>query len=43
MRERTMAGLAAARERGRVGGRPPAHTPAKKRQAKRMRAEHAHG
>ncbi|MHA6668592.1 recombinase family protein [Homoserinimonas sp. A447] len=27
-RERTMAGLAAARERGRVGGRPPALTPA---------------
>ncbi|MGW6378163.1 recombinase family protein [Rhodococcus sp. NPDC055112] len=39
IRERTMAGLAAARERGRVGGRPPALTPAKKPQAKRMLAE----
>lgn len=37
IRERTMAGLAAAR--GRVGGRPLAMTPAKLRQAKAMRDE----
>ena len=39
IRERTMAGLAAARARGRVGGRPLAMTPAKLRQAKAMRGE----
>ncbi|SDD23767.1 Site-specific DNA recombinase [Rhodococcus tukisamuensis] len=39
IRERTVAGLAAARERGRVGGRPAALTPAKKRQANKVRAE----
>jgi len=39
IRERTLAGLAAARARGRVGGRPLAMTPAKLRQAKAMRAE----
>lgn len=39
IKERTVAGLAAARERGRVGGRPAALTPAKTRQAKKMRAE----
>lgn len=38
IRERTLAGLASARARGRVGGRPPAMTPAKPRQAKAMRA-----
>ncbi len=37
LRERTNAGLAAARERGKVGGRPPALTPSKKREATRMR------
>ena len=37
IRERTAAGLAAARERGKVGGRPAALTPAKKREATRMR------
>ncbi|WP_308115527.1 MULTISPECIES: recombinase family protein [unclassified Rhodococcus (in: high G+C Gram-positive bacteria)] len=37
LRERTHAGLAAARERGKVGGRPPALTPSKKREATRMR------
>ncbi|AMY20785.1 DNA-invertase hin [Rhodococcus sp. PBTS 1] len=37
LRERTAAGLAAARERGKVGGRPAALTPAKKREATRMR------
>lgn len=39
IRERTVAGLNAARERGRTGGRPATLTPAKKRQAKKMRAE----
>jgi len=39
IRERTVAGLAAARERGRVGGRPAALSPAKKRLAKKMRAD----
>jgi DNA invertase Pin-like site-specific DNA recombinase len=39
IRERTVAGLAAARDRGRVGGRPSSLTAAKKRQAKKMRAE----
>ena len=37
IRERTAAGLAAARARGRVGGRPVALTPAKRRQALKMR------
>jgi DNA invertase Pin-like site-specific DNA recombinase len=36
IRERTMAGLAAARRRGRVGGRPTVMTPAKTKQAQRM-------
>lgn len=35
--ERTKEGLAAARKRGRVGGRPPALTPAQKAEVKRMR------
>ncbi|SEM44933.1 Resolvase, N terminal domain [Rhodococcus maanshanensis] len=39
IRERTVAGLAAARDRGRVGGRPAALSPAKMRLAKKMRAE----
>lgn len=39
IRERTKAGLAAARARGRVGGRPTVWTPEKKKQAKRMLAE----
>ena len=38
IRERTMAGLAAARARGRTGGRPPRMTPAKLRVARAMRA-----
>lgn len=37
LRERTNAGLAAARERGKVGGRPPALSTTKKREATRMR------
>lgn len=37
LRERTHAGLAAARERGKVGGRPPVLTITKKREATRMR------
>lgn len=41
IRERTVAGLAVARDRGRVGGRPSSVTAAKKRQAKKMRAEGA--
>ena len=36
VRERTMAGLASARERGRLGGRPTVLTPAKLKQAQRM-------
>ncbi|QBJ96414.1 recombinase family protein [Rhodococcus sp. ABRD24] len=36
VRERTLAGLAAARARGRVGGQPPKVTPEKARQVKRM-------
>ena len=36
IRERTMAGLAAARRRGRVGGRPTVMTAAKTKQAERM-------
>lgn len=39
LRERTAAGLAAARERGKVGGRPAALSPAKKREATRMRSQ----
>ena len=39
IRERTQLGLAAAREQGRTGGRPPKMTPAKVRQAKRMRGD----
>lgn len=37
LRERTHVGVAAARERGKVGGRPPALTITKKREATRMR------
>jgi len=37
--ERTKEGLAAARKRGRVGGRPPALSPAQKVEVKRMRDE----
>ena len=40
-RERTRAGLAAARWRGRVGGRQTVLTPATERQARRMLAEGA--
>ncbi len=36
IRERTMAGVAAARRRGRVGGRPTVMTAAKTKQAARM-------
>jgi DNA invertase Pin-like site-specific DNA recombinase len=39
IRERTRAGVAAARERGRVGGRPPALTPDKITIAETMRAQ----
>ena len=35
--ERTKEGLAAARKRGRIGGRPPALSPAQKVEVKRMR------
>ena len=35
--ERTREGLAAARARGRVGGRPPALSPAQKAEVRRMR------
>jgi len=41
IRERTRAGLDAARRRGRVGGRQTVLTPAKERQARRMLAEGA--
>ena len=41
IRERTQAGLTAARARGRVGGRKTVLTPAKERQARRMLAEGA--
>jgi len=41
VQERTRAGLDAARRRGRTGGRPPALTPAKAKQARKMRAEGA--
>jgi DNA invertase Pin-like site-specific DNA recombinase len=37
--ERTNAGLAAAKARGRTGGRPPKMTPTKKHQARRMHQE----
>ena len=37
--ERTREGLEAARKRGRVGGRPPALSPAQKEEARRMRDE----
>jgi len=37
IRDRTLAGLAAARARGRVGGRPRTMTPAKLRLARAMR------
>lgn len=41
--ERTKEGLEAARKRGRVGGRPPALSPAQKAEVKRMRdQEHRH-
>jgi DNA invertase Pin-like site-specific DNA recombinase len=39
IRERTLAGLQAARQRGRRGGRPTAMTPARVRQAQRMYAD----
>jgi len=39
IRDRTLAGLAAARARGRVGGRPRTMTPAKLRLARAMRAQ----
>ena len=35
--ERTKEGLASARKRGRIGGRPPALTPAQKTEVRRMR------
>ncbi len=41
IRERTRAGLDAARRRGRVGGRKTVLTPAKERQARKMLAEGA--
>ena len=37
--ERTCEGLEAARKRGRVGGRPPALSPAQRAEARRMRDE----
>ena len=39
IRERTTAGLAAARARGRVGGRPPKLTPKQRDLAKRLHAD----
>lgn len=42
IRERTMAGLAAARARGRVGGRPTVWTPAKLATAQRMHQSGEH-
>ncbi|WP_369597475.1 recombinase family protein [Rhodococcus sp. OK302] len=39
VRERTMTGLAEARGRGPIGGRPSALTVAKKRQADKMRGD----
>jgi len=41
VQERTRAGLDAARARGRLGGRPTVLTPAKARQARKMRDEGA--
>jgi DNA invertase Pin-like site-specific DNA recombinase len=41
--ERTREGLAAARARGRVGGRPPALTPAQRAEVTRMRDEEGRG
>lgn len=41
IRDRTRAGLAAARARGRVGGRPPAMTPARREAAATLRANGA--
>ena len=38
-RERTQAGLQAARDRGRVGGRPTTMTPAKLKAARRMQKD----
>lgn len=37
--ERTREGLAAARKRGRIGGRPPALTPDQKEEVRKMRGE----
>jgi DNA invertase Pin-like site-specific DNA recombinase len=42
IRERTVAGLAAARARGRTGGRPSAMTPAKLEVARQMRSSKQH-
>jgi DNA invertase Pin-like site-specific DNA recombinase len=42
IRERTLAGIAAARARGRLGGRPPKMTPAKIAAARRMYDEKTH-
>jgi DNA invertase Pin-like site-specific DNA recombinase len=42
IRDRTMAGLTAARARGRVGGRPPALTPGKLAIARQMYASRQH-
>jgi len=42
IRERTMAGLEAARARGRVGGRPPKMTPEKVKVAREMYASREH-
>ena len=39
LRERTIDGLAAARRRGKRGGRPPATSPAQRREALRMRKD----
>ncbi|WP_269843806.1 recombinase family protein [Actinomyces qiguomingii] len=39
VRERTMTGLAAARARGRVGGRPTVMTPERVREARRIRED----
>lgn len=41
IRDRTLAGLEAARQRGRHGGRPTVMTPAKQRQAQRMHTDGA--
>jgi DNA invertase Pin-like site-specific DNA recombinase len=42
IRERTQAGLAAARARGRVGGRPSVWTPDKLKAAQAMKASQEH-